>query len=107
MGTEQLIILDNHCLIAGTDTNFPATNQFGLYSYEAPHFQEVADTRWMIVCYYQPIFEEGAVPIATPPMMAAECSSRTSCPHGPPGYRKRRMLFGSMPSGDSGDKCFC
>ena len=42
--TEQLIIVSDYCLIAGTDTNFPGVNQFGLTAAEAPQLQEV--------CYY-------------------------------------------------------
>lgn len=54
--TEQLIILDAWCMIAGTDTNYPGTNQFGITAAEAPYFQEVADTRWMIVCFNDAVF---------------------------------------------------
>ena len=49
--SEQLIIVDDWCMIGGTDTNFPLTNQFGLTSAQTPDFQEVADTRWMVVCF--------------------------------------------------------
>jgi hypothetical protein len=54
--TEQLIIMDDWCLMAGTDTNFPGTNQFGLSAAQTPHYQQVMDTRFMIVCYNDPIF---------------------------------------------------
>lgn len=52
--------MDDWCMLAGTDTNFPGTNQFGLTRDQVPHFQQVADTRWMIVCYYDPVFSTDA-----------------------------------------------
>jgi len=67
--SEQLIVLDDWCMMAGTDTNFPATNQFGLTSAEAPHFQQVADTRWMVVCFYDAIFKAENAVISTPTSM--------------------------------------
>jgi len=51
---EQLIVVDDYCVIAGTDTNFPWTNQFGIDS--APYLQEVTDTRFMVVCFQEPVF---------------------------------------------------
>ena len=54
---EQLIIMDNWCLMAGTDTNFPGTNQFGVSAAQTPHFQQVMDTRFMIVCFDDAIFD--------------------------------------------------
>ncbi len=58
---EQVIVVDDYCIIAGTDTNYPWTNQFGLNSetMEIPFNQEVTDTRWMVVCFQEPIFNEG------------------------------------------------
>lgn len=55
---EQVIVVDDYCIIAGTDTNFPWTNQFGLdgETMEIPYLQEVTDTRWMVVCFQEPIF---------------------------------------------------
>lgn len=53
---EQLIVVDDYCIVAGTDTNFPYTNQFGLNVTEIPFGQEVTDTRWMVVCFQEPIF---------------------------------------------------
>ena len=41
--SEQLVILDDWCLLAGTDTNFPSTNQFGLTPSETPDFTKVAE----------------------------------------------------------------
>lgn len=55
--TEQLIIVDDYCLVAGTDTNFPSTNQFRLDESQVPDWQEVTDTRWMIVCFSEPVFD--------------------------------------------------
>ena len=43
--SEQLIVLDAWCLLAGTDTNFPSTNQFGITADKMEYAQEVADTR--------------------------------------------------------------
>lgn len=53
---EQVIVVDDYCIIAGTDTNFPYTNQFGLDMTEVPFAQEVTDTRFMVVCFMEPIF---------------------------------------------------
>ena len=69
--TEQLIVLDEYCAMAGTDTNFPSTNQFALLPSEAPYFQEVADTRWMVWCYHDPIFsitQTATTPVSSMPM---------------------------------------
>lgn len=55
---EQLIVVDDYCVVAGTDTNFPFTNQFGLEGNPAVQFeQEVTDTRFMVVCFVEPIFD--------------------------------------------------
>lgn len=53
---EQVIVVDDYCIVAGTDTNFPFTNQFGVDVTEIPFGQEVTDTRFMIVCFMEPIF---------------------------------------------------
>lgn len=53
---EQLIVVDDYCVVAGTDTNFPFVNQFGLDPADVPFFQEVSDTRFMVVCFLEPIF---------------------------------------------------
>ena len=53
---EQVIIVDDYCIIAGTDTNYPWTNQFNVDISELPFGQEVSDTRWMVVCFVEPIF---------------------------------------------------
>ena len=55
---EALIVVDEYCVIAGTDTNFPWTNQFELPIEDVPDIQEVTDTRFMIVCFVEPIFSE-------------------------------------------------
>ena len=52
---EALIIVDDFCMVAGTDTNFPWTNQFGIPNTTA-YFQEVSDTRFMVICFVEPIF---------------------------------------------------
>lgn len=53
---EQVIVVDDYCIVAGTDTNYPWTNQFGLSEEQVPFYQEVSDTRWMVVCFQEPIF---------------------------------------------------
>jgi hypothetical protein len=55
---EALIIVDDYCMVAGTDTNFPWTNQFELNeeSDNVQYFQEVSDARFMVVCFIEPIF---------------------------------------------------
>merc|ERR1712106_791223 len=51
---EQVIVVDDYCIIAGTDTNYPWTNQLDLKS--IPFAQEVNDARFMVVCFEEPIF---------------------------------------------------
>ena len=76
-------------MIAGTDTNFPGTNQFGLTAENTPDLQETFDTRWMVVCYYDPVFSDGGVdhPMhnALPYMMSAPapCVDDAACPSAP------------------------
>ena len=41
--------------VAGTDTNYPWTNQFGI-DVSAQYYQEVDDARFMVVCFVEPIF---------------------------------------------------
>ncbi len=53
---EQVIVVDDYCIVAGTDTNFPWTNQFGVDVADLPFGQEVTDTRFMVVCFVEPIF---------------------------------------------------
>jgi len=54
---EQLIVVDDYCIIAGTDTNFPSVNQFQLEESQVPFFQEVSDSRFMVICFLEPIFD--------------------------------------------------
>ena len=120
--TEQLIVVDDHCLIAGTDTNFPSTNQFGLTSDNTPYLQETYDTRWMVVCYYDPIFSAAGVDHpgqcnAQPPRMEKytpeACKEDSECPSGfsckcvvsSARHRERNLLFASMAYGDV--ECYC
>lgn len=42
-------------MVAGTDTNYPWTNQFGI-DVASQYFQEVDDARFMVVCFVEPIF---------------------------------------------------
>ena len=53
---KQVIVVDDYCIVARTDTNYPWTNQFGVDAEELPFGQEVADTRFMVVCFTEPIF---------------------------------------------------
>lgn len=55
--TEQIIVIDDYCIVTGTDTNYPWTNQLGLNLTELPYGQEVMDGRFMIVCFEEPIFD--------------------------------------------------
>ena len=54
---EQLIVVDDYCIVAGTDTNFPFVDQFQLEAYQVPFYQEVSDTRFMVICFLEPIFD--------------------------------------------------
>lgn len=54
--TEQLAVLDDYCVVVGTDTNYPWTNQLGLNLTELPYGEETMDARFMIVCFDEPIF---------------------------------------------------
>lgn len=54
---EQLIVVDDYCVIAGTDTNFPFTNNFNLNVSQVPDWQFITDTRFMVVCFLEPIFD--------------------------------------------------
>jgi hypothetical protein len=53
---EALIVADDYCIVAGTDTNYPWTNQFQLDEADVPFFQEVSDSRFMVVCFVEPVF---------------------------------------------------
>ena len=108
-------------MIAGTDTNFPGTNQFGLTAENTPDLQETFDTRWMVVCYYDPVFSDGGVdhPMhnALPYMMSAPapCVDDAACPSGSSckcvvssGRRQRHLLFASTPAPCSAtEECYC
>merc|ERR1712113_435569 len=53
---EALVVVDEYCIVAGTDTNYPWTNQFALDEAVVPYHQEVTDSRFMVVCFVEPIF---------------------------------------------------
>jgi hypothetical protein len=53
---EALIVVDDYCMVAGTDTNYPWTNQFELEEDQVEDWQETRDARFMIVCFQEPIF---------------------------------------------------
>ncbi|KAL7548519.1 hypothetical protein ACHAWF_011807 [Thalassiosira exigua] len=53
---EAVIVVDDYCIVACTDTNHPWTNQFALNESDVPYFQEVSDTRFMVICFVEPIF---------------------------------------------------
>jgi hypothetical protein len=59
---EALVIVDDYCMVAGTDTNFPWTNNFGLEEGMVPKWQEVSDSRFMVICFVEPIFNEEMLP---------------------------------------------
>lgn len=118
--TEQLLIVDDFCLIAGTDTNFPGVNQFGLTPAEAPYLQEVSDTRWMVVCFEEPVLSADYSHVlpdaAYAPKLsdAVDCSTDNyDCPQGTmcmclshKGMSTRSTLFSSMP-GSASSLCKC
>lgn len=54
--TEALIVVDDYCMVAGTDTNYPWTNQFDLEEDQVEDWQETRDARSMVVCFQEPIF---------------------------------------------------
>ena len=53
---EQVIVVDDNCIVAGTDTNYPGFNDFNLNMTNVPYAQQVIDARWMVVCFQEPIF---------------------------------------------------
>jgi len=53
---EQVIVVDDYCIVAGTDTNYPWTNQLDVNLTSIPFAQEVDDARFMVVCFEEPIF---------------------------------------------------
>ena len=53
---EALIVVDDYCMVAGTDTNYPWTNQFQLDEDQVEDWQETRDARFMVVCFQEPIF---------------------------------------------------
>lgn len=56
-----LKVVDDYCVIIGTDTGFPiSNNDFDLEMAEVPFFTEaVEDTRFVYVCFFEPIFDAG------------------------------------------------
>mmetsp|Transcript_39594 Transcript_39594/g.77419 ORF Transcript_39594/g.77419 Transcript_39594/m.77419 type:complete len:531 (+) Transcript_39594:109-1701(+) len=53
---EGVLVVDDYCIIAATDTNFPWVNQFKLNEDTTEYFQEVSDARFMVICFIEPIF---------------------------------------------------
>jgi hypothetical protein len=53
---EALIVVDDYCIVAGTDTNYPWTNQFELDEDQMENWNETRDPRFMVVCFQEPIF---------------------------------------------------
>ena len=53
---EALTAVNGYCIVAGTDTNTPWTNQFKLNESDVEYFVEVTDARFMVVCFVEPIF---------------------------------------------------
>ena len=57
-----LKVIDNFCVLIGTDPGYPlaSKNDYGLDSANVPFFTEaVEDTRFLIVCFFEPIFTDG------------------------------------------------
>ena len=71
--SESLVIVDDYCMVAGTDNNYPWTNQFELDLDTVPDAQEVSDSRFMVVCFVEPIFAESMLDefMSTSPMTVA------------------------------------
>lgn len=94
-------------------------NQFGLTAAQAPHLQEVSDTRFMVVCFDEPVMSKDFVHVrpdsASAPKLsdAEDCSAdHQSCPAGTmcmcmeqKGVSMRRPLFSSTPSESGLCKC--
>lgn len=94
-------------------------NQFGLTPAQAPQLQEVSDTRWMVVCFDEPVMNQDFVHVradseSAPKLSDAEdCSADNySCPAGTmcmcmeqKGVSSRRPLFSSTPSESGLCKC--
>lgn len=55
---EALIVVYDYCIVAGTDTNYLWTNQWQLEAEEVPDIQKVTGTRFMVVCFVEPVFNE-------------------------------------------------
>uniref|UniRef100_A0A7S1BQY7 Phytase-like domain-containing protein n=1 Tax=Corethron hystrix TaxID=216773 RepID=A0A7S1BQY7_9STRA len=53
---EAVIVVDDYCIVAATDTNFPWVNQFKLNETNTAYLQEVSDARFMVICFVEPIF---------------------------------------------------
>jgi len=83
---EALIVVDDHCIVAGTDTNYPWLNQYEIDESDAEYFQEVLDARWMVVCFVEPIFniehpiyqEISKPPTETASELSASSSSKSA-----------------------------
>lgn len=75
---EGVLVVDDYCIIAATDTNFPWVNQFKLNENNTEYLQEVSDARFMVVCFIEPIFN-----LEHPIFQASEesnlASSSTKC----------------------------
>ena len=51
-----ILSLTRLSIVAATDTNYPWTNQFQLDESEVDYWQEVSDSRFMVVCFVEPLF---------------------------------------------------
>jgi hypothetical protein len=55
-----LIIVDDYCFIGGTDPNWPFGDDYSIQDTTLEFYTEaIVDTRFFIVCYYEPIFDAG------------------------------------------------
>lgn len=54
-----IVVVDDYCIVSGARNNFPFENPFELEEEEVPFFKEASNTNFMIVCFFEPIFDKG------------------------------------------------
>lgn len=81
---EQVIVVDDYCIVAGTDTNYPWTNQLDVNLTKIPFAQEVEDARFMVVCFEEPIFNINYNLLSVDATVPVDRSNPTAPPAAPP-----------------------
>jgi hypothetical protein len=56
---DAVVIVDDYCFITGSATDFPFTDEWGLTNQEIEYFEELQDTRFAIVCFFEPVLDRG------------------------------------------------